>query len=269
MPTRIVAPSDLRGAFDALNAMNDEVSNLETQLGDAKARRKNHIEDVMTEMVTEEMLSKDAVLVFLPDAVPTNECEHCHKTQGEHSPSMDCPAEKPTKKKPWASTSWSPIMSVPTEADIAAATGYTIERKLYATVKNDDKRTAHLWLEEQGHGAMLKRYFTIGIGSNSAENAAKLKTMVAKLYPQYEVSVRLGDAPATLRDALKTIIAEAGLGTLEIEEATELPGPTMTKFVRKQLALGKPLPDFFNVHAPFVLQLAPVTVADAAAAEQA
>jgi hypothetical protein len=77
----------------------------------------------------------------------------------------------------------------------------------------------------------------------------QVRTMIARVLPQFEIGVKVGRAPDGLRGAIATIIAEAGLN-ITMEESLELPGATMAAFVRKELAAGRGLPDAFGVYRP-------------------
>lgn len=118
-------------------------------------------------------------------------------------------------------------------------------------IRSDDKPTAYQYLREHDGAGMLKSKITISFGKDSQRMVREFKALLARLLPQYEVSVRVGTAPDTLPGAILQLLEYAGLTPFAtVEEVTELPGATLRSWVIKQLKLGQSLPACFGVYAP-------------------
>jgi hypothetical protein len=126
---------------------------------------------------------------------------------------------------------------------------YVFEQKLKCSVAEGMKTQAYEYLEEKKAGGLLRRYLTLSFGKDSAEQVKVLRQMLARVLPSYEIGVKVGKAPESLRQAVATIIAEAGLN-IEVTESVELPGATMAAFVRKELKSGREVPPAFGVYNP-------------------
>lgn len=134
-----------------------------------------------------------------------------------------------------------------------------LERKMYCGIDATQREAAHLWLEDQGHGAMLKRTVTLSLPKDSRAMVARLQALIKQLLPAFEVEIIVpprGDQ--ALRTFLEYLCAEAQIDKPVIDVSTELPGATLGAFVRKQLKAGAALPPFFNVYSPVTAQLAPM-----------
>jgi hypothetical protein len=134
---------------------------------------------------------------------------------------------------------------------------FTFERTLRCGITKDNKAAAFEYLESKGADTMLRRYLTLSFGKDSKKQVALVKTMLARVLPQFEVGIKVGTAPEELVTALREILKAAALN-IEIEEVTELPGATLTAFVKKELKAGRSLPEAFGVYAP--LRAIPVTM---------
>lgn len=140
---------------------------------------------------------------------------------------------------------------------------WIFERTVQCGILKADKPKAHQWLEEHGAGNLLKRYIVLSLGANSFQTAQTLRSAIAKILPQWEIGIKVGNTPDELVDAVKAILDAAGLTpTVEMEVETELPGATLSAFVRKSLKAGHNLPTEFGVYAPLrpVLVPAPAEV---------
>jgi hypothetical protein len=134
---------------------------------------------------------------------------------------------------------------------LSDGTAWRFEKDLKCGIPTKRKPEAFSWLATKNADGMLRRYIIVAFPKDSARLAANLKTAIARLLPQYEIGVRVGRAPDELADAIKKIAEAAGLlPTVTITEELELPGPTLTSFVKKQLAAGQNLPECFGVYAP-------------------
>jgi hypothetical protein len=141
------------------------------------------------------------------------------------------------------------------------------DHRMNCSVPASERDRAYQWLQDNGFGGLLKRSLTVSFGKESEERAKYIRGMVRALFPEYEIAIKIGTAPAQLPQAIRTIMDEAGL-EIELEDSLELPGATLRSFVTKQLKLGRPLPEFFGVYAPLLpLQLR--SVPNAAAMEMA
>jgi hypothetical protein len=126
---------------------------------------------------------------------------------------------------------------------------FVFERNVRCGIPVDKKPLAFQYLEEKGADTMLKRYLTLSFGKDSKRQVALVKTMLARVLPQYEVGIKVGLAPDSIVEALKEILRAADLN-IEIEETLELPGSTLSAFVKKELKAGRSLPEAFGVYAP-------------------
>lgn len=126
---------------------------------------------------------------------------------------------------------------------------WVFEQKLKCNVPDGAKREAYEYLEEKKAGGLLRRYITLSFGKDSTEQVKQVRTMLARVLPQFEIGVKVGRAPESLRAAVAAILTEAGLN-IEVTESVELPGPTMASFVRKEMAAGREVPPAFSVYAP-------------------
>lgn len=130
---------------------------------------------------------------------------------------------------------------------------YTFEQKVHASVTEANKVAARQWLEDKSADAMYKRYIILSLGKNSKEQAAAIRKLLAQVLPQYEIGIRVGQAPLSLVDAVRQLLDSAGLTpAVTVTEEVELPGPTLTSFVKKSLKAGVALPDCFGVYAPYI-----------------
>lgn len=130
------------------------------------------------------------------------------------------------------------------------ARGFMLDRAYYCGIKSEDKPAAHAWLEENGHGAMLKRTVSVSLPKDSREIALKIQNLLRQLAPHMEIRVVVDRGSERLPDLVSYVLAEVGLGEMKVEEETELAGATLTAFVTKQLEAGRTLPAFFNVYSP-------------------
>jgi hypothetical protein len=106
---------------------------------------------------------------------------------------------------------------------LSDGTEVTFERDLHCSIKKDDRTKAYEWLETHGVRHLLKREVTVVLGNDSADLAAWL---VKKL----EETPKLTDLPVVV--------------------TRELPGASLTAFVKKCLKAGVTLPPEFGVYAP-------------------
>lgn len=128
---------------------------------------------------------------------------------------------------------------------------FTFEPKMYCSLPEKSKAVGFQYLAEHEAGHLLKRTIILRLGNNSETLARDLAKSISRLLPQYEVSLRIGKGPTALFEALKQLIADAGL-KIEMEEGRELAGATLRSYVTKQMHLGKKLPPAFEVYAPMV-----------------
>ena len=143
---------------------------------------------------------------------------------------------------------------------------YEFDVRVTCGIRNDDKQFAHQWLEEHNVGHLLKRHLLISFGTNSAKEAQILRGIVARLLPEYELTIKVGKAPDELVAAVTTMAEHAGLlPAIKVEEYTELPGATLSSFVKKCLKAGIDLPPQFGVYAPIVATRVATTSAEAPA----
>lgn len=126
---------------------------------------------------------------------------------------------------------------------------YTFEQKLKCSVAEGMKTDAYQYLEEKKAGGLLRRYLTLDFGRDSVEQVKMIRTMLARVLPSFEIGVKVGNAPASLRAAVEAIIKESGLNIV-VTETLELPGATMAAFVRKELKAGREVPPAFGVYNP-------------------
>lgn len=96
----------------------------------------------------------------------------------------------------------------------------TFERKVNATVPAPMRKEAHDWLIANGHGNLLKTHVHVSFPKDHHTVATALAALAQSL-PNAEVDV-----------------------------TTELPGATLTSFVTKALAFGRPLPPSITYYAP-------------------
>lgn len=130
-------------------------------------------------------------------------------------------------------------------------TEWTFKRDVKCGIPKDRKPEAFSWLAQKNADAMLKRYIVISFPKDSAKMVAAFKTMLARVLPQHQIGLRVGEAPDLLVDSVKVMLTEAGLlPVVTVDEEYELPGSTLSSFVKKQLALGQNLPECFGVYAP-------------------
>jgi hypothetical protein len=143
------------------------------------------------------------------------------------------------------------------------------EMDLSCGIKKEDRATAHQWITTAGAGNLLKRYLVLSFGRDSFDLAARVRNMVARLLPQYDIKLVVGDDPDLLPAALTKLLEAADLAPMvTVTEETELPGATLAKFVRQALAKGTNLPAFLNVYAPLKpILVLPPPPADAAEQE--
>ncbi len=121
---------------------------------------------------------------------------------------------------------------------LSDGTEFVFEEKLSCGIKVEDRAAAYAWLEAHMVGHLLKRRVTIQLGNDSAELAAWL---VQKL----EATPSLSELPVTIE--------------------RELPGSTLTAFVKKCQKAGVNLPPAFNVYAPLKpVRVSPTPAEDAA-----
>jgi hypothetical protein len=138
---------------------------------------------------------------------------------------------------------------------------YTFERQYECGIAEKHKDEAHGWLAAHNADTILKRQLIIEFPKDSARVAATIKTMIARILPQYEIGLKVGQAPLALVDAVRQILESAGVTpTVTISEKTLLPGPTLTSFVKKSVKAGVNLPDCFGVYAPLRAIPVPATV---------
>jgi hypothetical protein len=126
---------------------------------------------------------------------------------------------------------------------------FTFERDVKCGIAKDKKPEAFAWLASKGADTMLKRYLTISFGKDSLRQVSKIKTMLAQVLPQYEIGVKVGKAPDTIVEAVKELLRAADV-QVEVEETLELPGSTLSSFVKKEIKAGRSLPEYFGVYAP-------------------
>lgn len=142
---------------------------------------------------------------------------------------------------------------------------YTFEERLTCSIKNDDRDVAHAHLEKMNVGHLLKRHLILSFPKDSVESAKIVKSMIARVLPEYQVGIKVGAAPDGLVGAITEILTSAGLlPTITLTDATELPGATLRAFVKKCLVAGISLPPEFGVYAPLVPVLVPPLVITAA-----
>lgn len=128
---------------------------------------------------------------------------------------------------------------------------YTFQLDVKCGVAEKDKEDAFGWLASKNADAMLKRQIILTLGKDSARVAANIKTLLARVLPQYEIGIKVGESPATLVSAVQTLLAEAGLTpTVTVSEKLSIDGSTLSAFVKKSLKSGVSLPESFGVYAP-------------------
>lgn len=130
-------------------------------------------------------------------------------------------------------------------------TEYTFERDIHASVGKGDKPVAFAWLAERKLDHLLKNHIVISFPKDSVESAKKIKSLIAQILPEYQIGIKVGEAPDKLVDAITTMLMEAGLfPAVKITTEQELPGATLSAFVKKCLTAGINLPPEFGVFAP-------------------
>lgn len=126
---------------------------------------------------------------------------------------------------------------------------YIFERDIKAGVTKVNQPAAFEFLVDHKADGLLRRYITLSFGKDSTQQVKLFRSMIARIFPQYEVGIKVGHAPETIVSALMTLLREADLN-IKIEETTELPGATLMAFVRKEIKAGRSLPECFGVYAP-------------------
>jgi len=96
----------------------------------------------------------------------------------------------------------------------------TFEHDYHASIAPKDRAQAHQFLIENGRADLLKCSLTVSLGRNELAKEHVLVN-VLRLIPGVEV------------------VSE-----------TQLPGPTLMKYVRERLSAGEHLPEYFGVYAP-------------------
>ncbi len=133
---------------------------------------------------------------------------------------------------------------------------YTFEMKVKCSVKTSDRPALYRYMASENADALMRRFIILDLGKDSKKLSAQVKYLLAKMLPQHEISVKVGSAPDDVRVAVETLLREAGLlPSITITETQQLPGASMAAWVRKQLRLGKTVPEFFNVFAPLRAKL--------------
>jgi hypothetical protein len=133
---------------------------------------------------------------------------------------------------------------------------FLFDQKMNCGIEKEHRAAAHEWLDANGAGNLLKRTITIEFGKDSQKHAAEFRDVLKKILPQFEVSVRVGRDPRELGPAIQRMI-DAGELKATLTEGTELPGATLSAWVRKQMTLGQTVPDLFGIFAPWRPVLAP------------
>jgi len=126
---------------------------------------------------------------------------------------------------------------------------FTFERDYKASVTKANQPAAFEFLEAHNADGLLRRFLTLSFGKDSTAQIKLFRSMIARIFPQYEVGLKIGNAPETIVTALTALLREANLN-IKIEESTELPGATLMAFVRKEIKAGRSLPECFGVYAP-------------------
>lgn len=128
--------------------------------------------------------------------------------------------------------------------------GYKLERVHYCGIKSEDRSRAHLWLEENGFGALLKRTVSVSLPKDTKALALALQNMLRTFAPHFEMRVVVERGSERLPDLVAYVLAELDASEMKVTEETELPGATLGSWVEKQYRSGGALPDFFNVYSP-------------------
>jgi hypothetical protein len=130
-------------------------------------------------------------------------------------------------------------------------TEYTFERDVKCGIKNEHKPEAFGWLAERNVDHMLKHHIVISFPKDSVESAKKVRALIAQILPQYQIGIKVGDAPEALVGAVTQILQDADLlPAVKVTTEQELPGATLSAFVKKCLVAGITMPAAFGVFAP-------------------
>jgi hypothetical protein len=140
-----------------------------------------------------------------------------------------------------------------TGVTLADGSEWEFEQKVRCGINTDDKVAAFQWLEDRNVGHMLKRHLILSFGKDSAKMVTQVRSLLARLLPGYQIGVKIGEDPEGLKDAVVKLLEAGGLlPTVTVTEELELPGATLSSFVKKCLVAGVSLPAEFNVYAPLV-----------------
>jgi hypothetical protein len=130
-------------------------------------------------------------------------------------------------------------------------TEWSFELDVHCGIRKDDKDVAFGWLAKHNADGMLKRHIVISFPKETADLAAKARSLIANLLPQYQIGIKVGETPETLHTAVVQLLTHAGLmPTVTLSEELELPGATLAAFVKRALKAGVNLPPEFGVYAP-------------------
>lgn len=138
-----------------------------------------------------------------------------------------------------------------TGVSLPDGTEWSFDRDVHCSIRKDDKDAAFSWLRRHNADGMLKRHLVISFPKEAADLAAKARSLIANLLPQYQIGIKVGEAPDGLANAVGEVLTAAGLlPTVTLSEELELPGATLAAFVKRSLKAGINLPAEFGVYAP-------------------
>ena len=100
-----------------------------------------------------------------------------------------------------------------------------VAEKIRANIKADDKPVAYKWLEDAGHGALIKREFKVDFGKDQEEISA-------------EFEKKLREMPR-----------------VNFKKTRTVPWQAMDKFVREKLEAGEVLPPMIGVYRQFFTKI--------------
>jgi hypothetical protein len=154
---------------------------------------------------------------------------------------------------------------------LSDGTEWFLEQKYHCSVDPQQRPLAFETIESATKGQALKRTITLSFDKGSYERVKLVRGMIREMLPQYEISLKVGDVPDKVLAGVTGLLESVGLDEIvKVAEGEELSGATMRSWVVKQLKLGIPVPDCFQVYAPVQALLAPMSIAkDEAALIQA